>query len=173
MSLYFVRLLHLVVGVQSLNHVWIFVTPWTAAHQALLSWNFLIFMSIELVMLSKYLIICCNLLLLPPVFSSIRVFPSESKLHNRWTKYQSFSISPYNEYSGFISFRIGLLEILAFQGTCQSLLQHHHSKAYILWCSAFSVVQLSHLYMTTRKTIVLAFVNKWYIWFLICCLGLS
>ena len=119
-------------------------------------------MPIESVMPSSHLILCCPLLLLPSVFPSIGVFSNESALHIRWPKYWSFSfsISPFNEYSGLISFRIDLLDLLAVQGT---LLQHHSSKASVLRCSAFIIVQLSHPYMTTGKTIALtrwAFVGK-------------
>ena len=117
--------------------------PWTAAHQASLSftvsWSFLRFMSVESVMPSNYLILCCLLLLLPSIFPSIRVFSSELVLHIRWPKYRnfSFSISPSIEYSGLISFRIDWLDLLAIQRTLKSLLQHHNSKASILWRSAF------------------------------------
>ena len=122
-------------------------------------------MSIELVMPSNHLIFCCPLLLLPSIFPSIRVFANESVLGIRWLKYWnfSFSISPSNEYSGMISFRINWLDLLAVQGTLKSLLQHHTSKASILQRSAFFVVQLSHPYMTTGKTIALTtrtFVGK-------------
>ena len=114
---------------------------------------------------SIHLILCCLLLLLPSIFPSIRVFSNESVLHIRWPKYWSFSfnISPSNEYSGLFSFRMDWLDLLAVQGTLKSLLQHHSSKASILWCSAFFVVQLSHPYMTTGKTIALTrrtFVDK-------------
>ena len=114
-------------------------------------------MSIELVMPSKYLILCCPLLLPPLIFPSIRVFSNESVLHIRWPKYRSFSfsINPSNEYSGLISFRMDWFDLFAVQGTLKSLLQHHSSKASILWCSAFFTVQLSHPYVTTRKTIAL------------------
>ena len=148
-------------SVQSLIHVKLFVTPWSAAHQASLSitnsWSLLKFMSIKSVMPSNHLILCHPLLLLPSIFPSIRVFSSESVLHIRWPKYWSFSfnISPSNEYSGLISFRIDWFDLYAAQGTLKSLLQHHSSKASILWCSAFFVVQLSHPYMTTGKTIAL------------------
>ena len=147
--------------VQSLNGVWLFVTPWTTARQASLSitnsHSLLKLMSIESVMPSNHLILCCPLLLLPSVFPSIRVFSNESALHIRWPKYWSFSfnISPSNEHSGPISFRMDLLDLLAVQETLKSLLQHHSSKASILWCSAFFRVQLSHPYMTTGKTIAL------------------
>ena len=122
-------------------------------------------MSIELLMPSNHLIFCHALLLLPSIFPSIRVFSNESALHIRWPKYWSFSfsISPSNKYSGLISFRMDWLDLLAVQGTLKSLLQHHNSKAPILRCSAFFMVQLSHLYMTTRKIIALTiwtFVDK-------------
>ena len=106
---------------------------------------------------SNHLILCYPLLLLPSLFPSIRVFSNESVLHIRWPKYwsSSFSISPFNKYSGLISFRMDWLDLLAVQGTFKSLLQHHSSKASILWCSAFFIVQLSHPYMTTGKTIAL------------------
>jgi len=135
--------------------------PWTAARQATLSitnsCSLLKLMSIELVMPSNHLILCCPLLLQPSIFPSIRVFSSESVLLIRWPKYWSFSfnISPSNEYSGLISFRIDWLDFLVVQGTLKSLLQHHSSKASILQCSAFFIVQLSHPYMTTGKTIAL------------------
>ena len=111
-------------------------------------------MSIESLMPSSHLILCCPLLLLPSIFPSIRVFSNESVFHIRWPKYWSFSfsISPSNEYSGLISFRMDWLDLLAVQGTLKSLLQHNSSKASILWCSAFFIVQLSHPYMTTGKT---------------------
>ena len=128
-------------SVQSLSHLRLFATPWTAAHQASLSitnsWGLLKLMSIELVMPSNHLILCCPLLLLPSTFSSIRVFSNESILHIRWPKYWSFSISPSNENSGLNSFRMDWLDLLVLQGTLKSLLQHHHSKALILRCSAF------------------------------------
>ena len=144
-------------------------TAWNAAHQASLSitnsWSLLKLMSIELVMPSNRLILCHPLLLLPSIFPSIRVFSNESVLHNRWPKYWSvsFSISPSNEYSGLISFRIAWLDLLVVQGTLKSLLQHHSSKASYLWCSAFFIVQLSHPYMTTGRTTALTrwtFVGK-------------
>jgi len=144
-------------------------TPWTAAHQASLSitnsWSLLKLMSIKSVMPSKHLILCCPFLLLPSVLPSIRVFPNESALHIRCRKYWSFSfsISPSNEYSGSISFRIDSFDLLAVQGTLKSLLQHHSSKATILWLSAFFMVQLLHPYMTTGKTVALTrwtFVGK-------------
>ena len=130
-----------------------------AAHLASLSFtifqSLLKLMSIESMMPSNHLILCCPLLLLPTIFPSIRVFSNESVLHIRWSKYWSFSysISPSNEYSGLISFRMDWLDLLAIQGTPKSLLQHHSSKASILWHSAFFIVQLSHPYMTTGKTI--------------------
>ena len=114
-------------------------------------------MSIESVMPSSHLILCRPLLLLPSIFPSIRVFSNDSVLHIRWPKYWSFSfnISPSNEHPELISFRMVWLDLLAVQGTLKSLLQHHSSKASILWCSAFFIAQLSHAYMTTRKTIAL------------------
>ena len=148
-------------SVQSLSRVQFFATPWIAAHQASLSiinsWNFLKPMSIKLVMPSSHLILCRPLLLLPPIPPSIRVFSSESVLHIRWPKYWSFnfSISPSNECSGLISFWMDWLDLHAVQGTLKSLLQHHRSKASILWHSAFFIVQLSHPYMTTGKMIAL------------------
>ena len=154
-----------VVVVQSLSFVWLFMTPWAAAHQASLSFtisqSLLKLMSFELVMPSNHLILCCPLLLLPSIFPSIRVFSDELVLHIRWPKYWSFCISPSNEYSGLISFRTDWFD-LAVQGTLKSILQHHSSKASILQCSAFFMVQLSHLYMTTGKTIALTsdFVSK-------------
>ena len=148
-------------SVQLLSHVWLFATPWTAACQSSLLINsrtLLKLMSIELVMPSNHLILCHSLLLLPSIFPSIRVFSNESVLHIRWPTYWrfSFSISPSNEYSGLISFRMDWLDLLAVQGTLKSLFQHHSSKASIFWCSAFFIVQLSHPYMTTGKTIALA-----------------
>ena len=135
-------------------------------------------MSIELVMPSNHLILCCPLLLLPSIFPSIRVFSNESLLRIRWSKYWgfSFNISPSNEYLGLISFRMDWLDLFAVQGTLKSLLQHHRSKASILQHSAFFMVQLSHPYMTTGKTIALArqtFVGKVMSLLLICCLGWS
>ena len=142
-------------SVQLLSHVRLFATPWTAAHQASLSitnsQSLLKLMSIKSVMRSNHLILCHPLLLLPSIFPSIRVSSSESVLHIRWPKYWSFSISPSNEYSGLISFRIDWFDLLAVQGTLKSLLQLHSSKASILQCSAFFVVQLSRPYMTDRK----------------------
>ena len=120
-------------------------------------------MSVESVMTSNDLILCQPLLLLPSIFPSIRVYSNESALPIRWPKYWSFSFSPTNDYSGLISFRIDWFDLLAVQGTLKSLLQQHNSKASILWHSAFFIVQLSHPYMTTGKTIALTirtFVNK-------------
>ena len=156
-------------SVQSLSHVQIFVTPWTAACQASLpitkSQSLLKFMSITSVMLSNCLVLCHPLLLLPSIFPSIRVFSNESVLHIWCPKYWSFSfnISPSSEYSGLISLRIDWFDLLAIQGILKSLLQHHSSKAFILWRSALLIVQLSHPYMTTGKTIALTrwtFVGK-------------
>ena len=147
-------------SVQSLSRVRLFATPWITACQASLSitntWSSLKLMSIESVMPSSHLILCCPLLL-PPIPPSIRVFSNESTLRMRWPKYWSFSfsISPSNKYPGLISFRMDWLDLLAVQGTLKSLLQHHHSKASILRRSAFFTVQLSHPYMTTGKTIAL------------------
>ena len=169
-----VRLLHWKLwntfsSVQSLSRVWLFATPWTAARQASLSLtnssSLLKLMSIESVMPSSHLILCCPLLLLPRTPPSIRVFSSESTLCMRWPKYWSFSfsVSPSNEHPGLISFRIDWLDLLAVQGTLKSLFQHHSSKASLCLCSPFFIVQLSHPYMTTRKTIVLTrqtFVGK-------------
>ena len=148
-------------SVQSLNHVRLFVTPWAVAHQASLSitnpQSSLKLMSIESVMPSNHLILCRPLLLLPSIFPSIRVFSNESALHIRWPKYWSFSfsISPSNEYSGLISFRMDCFDLLAVQGTLRNLLQHCSSKASILRHSAFFMVQLSHPYLTIGKTIAL------------------
>ena len=156
-------------SVQSFSRVWLFVTQWTAAHQASLfitnSWSLLKLMSIESVMPSNHLILCYPLLLLLSNFPSIRVFSNKWALLIRWPKYWSFSfsISPCNEHSGLISFRMNWLDLLAVQGTLKSLLQHHNSKPSILQCSAFFIVQLSHPYMTTGKIIALTrrtFVGK-------------
>ena len=155
-------------SVQLLSHVWLFATPWTTAHQASLSitnsQNPPKAMSIESVIPSNHLILC-HPLLLPSIFTSIRVFPNESTLHIRWPKYWSFSfsISPSNEHPGLISFRMDWIDLLAVQGTLKSHLQHHSSKASILLHSAFFIVQLSHPYMTTGKTTALTrwtFVHK-------------
>ena len=156
-------------SVQSLSHVWFFVTPWILAHRASLSitnsQSLLKLTSIKSVMPSRYFILCHPLLLLPPIPPSIRVFSNESALHMRWPKYWSFSfsISPSNEHPALISFRMDWLDLLAVQGALKHLLQHHSSKASILQHSAFFIVQLSHTYMTTGKTIALTrwtFVGK-------------
>ena len=169
-------------SVQSLSGVQLFVTSWTAARQASLSItnsrSLLKLMSIELVMPSNHLILCLPLLLPPSIFPSIRVFSNESVLRIRWPKYWSFSfsISPPNEHSGLISFRMDWLELLTVQGTLKSLLQHHSSQASILQCSAFFIVQLSHPYMTTGETIALTrrtLLAKYCLCFLICCVGWS
>ena len=144
-----------IVVVQLPRSVQLSGTQWTAACQASLSFTITLslfkFMSIESVMLSDHLILCCPLLLLPSIFPSVRVFSNESALHIRWPKYWSFSfsISTCNEYSGLISFRIEWSDFLAVHRTLKSLHQHHNLKASILWCSAFLMVQLSHPYMIT------------------------
>ena len=148
-------------SVQLLSRVPRFATPWTTAHQASLSItnsrSLLKLMSIASVMPSNQIILCRPLLLLPSIFPSIKVFSNESALCITWPKFQSFnfSISSSNEYSGLISFRIDWFDLLAVQGTFKRLLQHHSLKTLILRCSAFFMVQLSHPYMTTRKTIAL------------------
>ena len=156
-------------SVQSLSRVRLFATPWTAARQASLSImnsrSSLKLMSIESVMLSSHLILCRPLLLLPPIPPSIRVFSNESTLRMRWPKYCSFSfsISPSSEHPGLICFTMDWLDLLSAQGTLKSLLQHHSSEASILCCSDFFIVQLSHPYITTGKTIALTrqtFVGK-------------
>ena len=156
-------------SVQLLSHVRLFATPWIAPCQASVfitnSRSLLKLMSIESVMPSNHLILCHPFPLPPSIFPSIRVFSSESVLHIRWPKYWSFSfsISPSNEYSGLIFYRIDWFDLLAVEETLKSLLQHHSSKASILQCSAFCIVQLSHPYMTTGKTIALitrTFVGK-------------
>ena len=156
-------------SVQLLSRVWLFSTPWTAACQTSLSitnsWSLLKLMFIESVMPSNHFILCCPLLLLPSIFPSVRVFSNESVLHIRWPKYWSFSFSigPSNEYLGLISFRMDWLDLLAVQGTLKSLLQHHSTKASVLWHSAFFILQPLHSYMTTGKTIALTrwtFVGK-------------
>ena len=166
---YFCFKSHYISSVQSLSPVRLFVTPWTAAHQASLS---IIKsqsppkpMSTESVMPSNHFILCCPLLLLPSIFPSIRVFSNESAICIRWPKYQSlsFNISPSNENPGLISFRMDWLDLLAVQGTLKSLLQHHSAKVSILQCSAFFIVQPSHPYLTTGKIIALTrwtFVGK-------------
>ena len=144
-------------SVQSFSHVRLFATPWTAACQASLSitnsQSLLRLMSIESVMPCNHIILCRPLLLPPSIFPSIRVFSYEAALHIRWPKYCSFSfsISPSNEHSGLISFRIDWLDLLAVRGTLKSLLQHHSSKTSVLRCLPFFIVQLSHPYMTTWK----------------------
>ena len=164
-------------SVQSLSRVRLFVTPWTSPRQASLSItnsrSLPKLMSVELVMPSNHLILCCPLLLLPSIFSSIRVFSSESALHIRWPKYWSFSfnISPPNVYSGLISFRIDSLDLLEVQGTLKSLLQHHSSNTSVLLCSAFFMVQLSHPYMNTGKTTALT--RRTFVSRIICSLGWS
>ena len=161
--------IHLSVQFSSVTQSCVFATPWIAACQASLSItnsrSLFKLMPIELVMLSTHLILCCPLLLLPPIPPSFRVFSNESTLLIRWPKYWSFSfsISPSNEHPGLMSFRMAWLDLLAVQGTLKSLLQHHSSKASIHGCSTFFIVQLSHPYMTTGKTIALTrqnFVGK-------------
>ena len=156
-------------SIQWLSHVQLFATPWTALCQSPLSitnsWSLLKLMSIESVMPSNHLILCHSLLHLPSIFPSIRVFSNESVLCMRWPKYWSlnFSISPSDEYSGVVFFRMDWLDLLEVQGTLKSLLQHHSSKASILHCSVFFIVQLSHPYMTTGNIKALPrwiFVNK-------------
>ena len=153
-------------SVQSLSRVQLFVTPWIAARQASLSITIsrssLRLTSIESVMPSSHLILCRPLFLLPPIPPSIRVFSNESTLHMSWPKYWSFSfsISPSNEHSGLIFFRVDWLDLLAVQGTLKILLQHHSSKASILQCSAFFTVQLARTYVTTGKTIAL---TRWHL----------
>ena len=161
------KFLHRFIVVQSLSHVWLFATPWTAGCQASLfftiSWNLLKLMSVKSMMPSNHLILCQLLLLLLSIFPSIRVFSNELALPIRWLKYWNFSISPSNEYSGLISFMIDWDDLLVVEGTLKSLLQHLNSKATILWHSIFFMVQLSHLYTTTGKTIALTiwiFVGK-------------
>ena len=152
---------HQFISVQSLSRVWLFAAPWSAARQASLSITNSQSSpkptSIESVMPSSHLILCRPLLLLPLIPPSIRVFSNESTLHMRWPKYWSFSFSiiPSKEHPGVISFRMYWLDLLAVQGTLESLLQHHSSKASILRCSAFFTVQVSHPYMATGKTIAL------------------
>ena len=146
----------------------LFATPWTAACQDTMSItnsrSLLKLMSIESVMPSNHLILCCPLLLLPSIFPSIRVFSKELALQIRWPKYWSISlsISPSNEYSGLISFRIDWFDLLAIQGTLESLLQHHSSKASILWHSAFLMVQLSIPSLATGKTITLTYTDLYW-----------
>ena len=173
----FLVYISLISSVQLLSHVQLFVTPWTAACQASLSitntWSLLKLMSTELVMPSNHLILCHPLLLMASIFPSIRVFSNESVLCIKWPNYWSFS---FNVYLGLISFRIDWFDVLAVQGTLKSPLQHHSSKASILWCSAFFIVLLSHLYMTTGKTIALirwTFVGKVMTLLFSSCLGWS
>ena len=156
-------------SLQLLSCVRLFATPWITRHQASLSitnsQSLPKLMSIELVMPSNHLILCCPLIILPSIFPSIRVFSNESGLRIRWSKYWSFSfnISPSNEHPGLIFFRMDWLDLLAVQGTLKSLIQHYSSKASILQPSTFFIVQLSHPYMTTEKTIALirwTFVDK-------------
>ena len=156
-------------SVQTLSHFRLSATPWIAARQAPLSitnsWSLLKLMPIKSIMPSSHLILCRPLLHLPPIPPSIRVFSNESVFHIRWPKYWSFSfsISPSNEYPGLISFSMDWMDLLAVQGTLKSLLQHYRSKASILRSSAFFIVQLSHPYMTTEKTLALTkqtFVGK-------------
>ena len=154
-------------SVQSLSHVRLFATPWTAARQGLPVHHqlpeLIKLTSIESVIPSNHFILCRSLLLLPSIFPSIRVFSNELVLPIKWSKYCSFSISHSNEYSGWISFKIDWFDLLAVQGTLKSLLQHHCSKASILQHSAFFIVQLSHPYMISGKTITLTrqtFVGK-------------
>ena len=149
--------------VQFLSCVRFFAIPWIAAHRASLSPSLLKLTSIELGVFSNHFTLCHPFLLLTSVFPSIRVFSSESALCIRWPKYWSCSISPSNEYSGLISFKIDWFDLLTVQGTRKSLLQHHNLKASVLQCSAFFMVQLSYLYMTTGKIIALTiqtFVDK-------------
>ena len=158
---FFSTSIEIIQSVQSLSCVQLFVTPWTSAHQTPLSitnsWSLLKLMSTELVMPSNHLILCYPLLLLPSIFPRIRVFSNESVFHLRWPKYWSFdfSISSSNEYSGLIFFRMDWLDLLAVQGSLKTLLQHHSAKTSILQHSSFFMVQLSHPYLTTEKTIAL------------------
>ena len=152
-AIWFVVIVHL------LSCVWLFVTPWTAAYQASLSftisWSSLKLMSIVSMMQSNHLILCCPLLLLPSIFPGIRVFSNELALHLRWPKYGSFSTNPSSEYSGLISFTTDWFSLPAVQGTLKSLLQNHSPKASVLQCQVFFMVQFSHPCMTTGKTIFL------------------
>ena len=171
-----------VVVFQSLSHVQLSVTPWIAACQTLLSftisWSFLKLMSTESTMLSNHHSLCCPFLLLPSIFTSMRVFSIESVLHIKCPKVLELQlhINSSNEYPGLIFFRIDWFDLLAGQGTLKSLFQHHSLKAWIFWHSAFFIVQLSHPYMTTGKTIALTIWTlsvKWCLCFVTCCLGLS
>ena len=176
-------LVTVVVGVlQSVSCVWHFVTPWSSIGHAFLSFtisqSFLIIMSTESVTPSSHLILCHPLLLLPSIFPTIRVISNESALPISWTEYWSFSFSvnPSNEYSWLIYFNIDWFDLLAFQGTLKSLLQHRSSKASFLWLSALFMIQLSHPYMTTGKTIAWLYgplLAKWCLCFSKYCLGLS
>ena len=156
------------VAIQSLDCVWLFVTPWTATRQASLSFvnsqSLLKLMSIESVMPSNHLILCHPLLLLPSIFPSIKVFSNESVLHIQVAKCWSFSfsLSPSNEYSGLISFSIDRFVLPAVQGTLKSLLYHHSLKSSILQCSVFFIVQLSHPHMTTGKTMALTYLDLYW-----------
>ena len=162
--------IYIYIVVQPRICVWLFVTPWTAASQASLSstisWSLLKFMFTESVVLSNHLNLCCPLLLLPPIFPSIKVFSNESFLRIRWPKYWSFSfsISPFNEYTGLISFKIDWFDILAVQGTLKSF-PAPQFKASILQCSAFFMVQHSHVHMNARKTIAVTTYSKIHIKF--------
>ena len=171
-------LIHILVVVQLLTHVWLFVTPWTAAHQASLSitnsWSLCKLMFIKLVMPSNHLILCRPLLLPSSIFPSIRDFCNES-VHIRGPKYWSFSfsISAFNEYSGLISFRMDRLDLCSPKDSQESSSTHYSSKASVIWQSAFFIVDLSHPYMTTEKTIALTgrtFVGKVMSLLSICCL---
>ena len=153
--------------VQLLNNVLIFATPWITTCQTPLSYtvfqSLLKFMSIESMMLYNDLVLCHPLLVLPSIFSSTRVFPNELALRIKWPKCWRFSVSPSNEYLGLISFKMDWFNLLEVERTLKSLLQHHNSKASIFWCSAFFMVQLSHLYVNTGKNItmtILTFVSK-------------
>ena len=161
MTTCFSQVTHFIFLIQSLCCVQLFATPWTAASQASLSitnsWSLLKLMSIESVMLPIHLSLCHPLLLLPSIFPSIRVFSNELALYIRWPKYWSFSfsINPSSEYSGLISFRMELFDLLSVQGILKNLLQHHSSKASILQHSAFFMIHLSHPYMASGKAIAL------------------
>ena len=162
----FERKKKIIVAVQSLSHVQLFATQWTATCQASLSfnisWSLLRLMSIESMMPSYHFTLCHPLLLLS-IFPSIRIFSNESALCIRWPKYWSFSISPYNEYLGLISFRIDWFDLLEVQGTLKSLIQHHSSKASILWCSAFFMVQFFtsiHDYWKNHSLTIWTFVSE-------------
>ena len=152
-------MIHSVNSVQSLSHIWLFATPWTAARQASLSitssQSLLKLMSIESVMPSNHVVLCCPLFLLPSIFPSIKVFSNKSAFLIKWPKCWSFSfsINPSNEYAGLVSFKMDWFDLLAVQGTLKSVLQHHSSKASVLQQSAFFMVQISPPYTTTRKII--------------------